>query len=72
MKVKERLLEELDELEGSDLLRIYDNVLRIKSDKKSRRSEKNGKKPYVECQEALSECKGNLSDDIIENRKERI
>ncbi len=72
MKVKERLLEELDGLEGQDLLRIYDDVLRIKSEKKSRGAPTKDKKSYMECQEALSGCKGNLSDDILEQRKERI
>jgi len=70
MKPKDRLLKELEHLSNSNILKVYDLVLTLKEKEKTKRV--TGSKDYLRAREALKNCKGSLSDDIKEERKERV
>ncbi|MGI6492661.1 MAG: hypothetical protein ACOX0T_09690 [Pelotomaculum sp.] len=71
MQAKERLKKEIESLGPHNILRVYDLVLTLKKqDKKlEMKMAKNG---YLRTRLALRNCKGSLSDDIIEERNDRI
>lgn len=70
MILKERLLKELDGLSQSEILRVYELVQTIKEQEK--RVEKSSKDGYMRARQALKSCSGSFSDDIREERNERI
>ena len=69
MKPKDRLLKELENLSNSNILKVYDLVLTLKEKEKTKVT---SSKDYLRAREALKNCKGSLSDDIKEERKERV
>ncbi len=78
MLIRARLDEVLDELDHVALLRIYDlaKVYQL-SGQQSRSGETTQSIPerlkhYKQAQEILAEVEGNLSDDIIAMREDRI
>lgn len=71
MKIKEQAIKELEALKPVDLLKVYDLILSLKG--------KGGEQPvkehlpgYMRVREALKQCKGSLSKDILSNRKDRV
>ena len=70
MNPKDRLLKELENLSNSSILKVYDLVLTLKEKEKTKRV--TSSKDYLRAREALKNCKGSLSDDIKEERKERV
>jgi hypothetical protein len=70
MKVKEKTIHELEELEPSEVLRVYDLILLLK--KKLPKSKRAGKVlAYMRVRDALKKCQGSLSEDILLGREER-
>lgn len=71
MKIKEQTIKEIEVLGSAELLKVYDLILSLK-----------GKKPeqpggehfggYIRAREALRQCKGSLSEDILLSREDRI
>lgn len=79
MQVRARLNEVLDGLDNIALLRIYDLALvyQTSSQLQARNLQKTQSGPdrlkhYLRAQEILAEVQGNLSDDIIAMREDRI
>jgi len=70
MKSKERLLKEIETLSNSNILKLYDLVLTLKEQEEIKKEK--SKKNYMHTRQALRNCKGSLSDDIKEERNERI
>ncbi len=70
MQVKERLINEIQELPPEDLMNVYEMVLDLKERKSTRT--KDAKLAYLEVQEILKKCPGSLSDDISQLREDRI
>lgn len=70
MKLKEQLLKELDSLSQSEILRVYELVQTIKEQEK--KGGNNSKDGYMRVRQALKGCSGSFSDDIREERNERI
>ncbi len=73
VKLKEQTIKALDGLDAPELLLVYEMILRLK---RSHASMKRGKShatpPYQKVRKALQACKGQLSDDIMELREERL
>ena len=70
MKLKDQTIEELEHLEPSEIIKVYDMVIalksvRVKPVKKSGRS-------YINARKALESLKGSLGKDIVILREERI
>jgi len=70
MQVKERLIEEIQDLPPQDLMDVYEMVLDLKEQKSIRL--KDAKPAFLEVQEILKKCPGSLSDDIRQLREDRI
>jgi len=70
MRVKERLIKEIQDLPPEDVMNVYELVLDLK---KQKRSPYRDKKPaYLEVQEILQNCIGSLSEDISLMREDRL
>jgi len=70
MKVREKTVQELGELDPSEVLRVYDLILLLKKRlPKSKRAR--NVLPYMQVRDALKKCQGSLSEDIIADREER-
>jgi len=79
MQVRTRLNEVLDGLDNVALLRIYDLAMVYQSSSqlqakktKTTQSSQERLKHYLRAQEILAEAQGDLSDDIIAMRADRI
>ena len=70
MQLKDRLIEEIENLLPEDLMDVYEMVLDLKEQKSTRR--KDARPAYLEVQEILKKCPGSLSDDISKVREDRI
>jgi hypothetical protein len=70
MRSKEHLLKEIETLSNSNILKVYDLVLTLKE--QERVKEKENTKNYLISRQALRKCSGSLSDDIKEERNDRI
>lgn len=71
MQAKKRLLKEIESLNSYSILRVYDLVLSLKKQNKKIESKKpeNG---YLRTRLALRDYKGSLSQDIINERDDRV
>ncbi|MCL4322474.1 MAG: hypothetical protein M0016_01275 [Deltaproteobacteria bacterium] len=69
MKIKNQLLKNLDSLNSSELMRVYEYVLELKQNKPEHLRPQGA---YMDIRKALSSCKGALSDDIKSLRQDRI
>lgn len=71
MKIRKKIIDELDELSPTDFSSVYEYIWSIKS-----HPERPMKKPrehyYNEVRTALQNIEGDLSNDIICSREERI
>jgi len=70
MKIKEQTIKELEELKPRELIRVYDLILSLKRKPEERR--KGGSPAYLRVREALKQCKGSMSEDILLDRENRI
>jgi len=71
MKLKEQAIKKLDELKPEALARVYDLIVELKRSEQGEKS-KTTTADYIKVREALKQCKGSLSDDIIQEREDRI
>ena len=71
MKVKEQAIKELETLKPDDLMIVYDLILSLKGKRTGHRG-KEQPAAYIRVRNALKDCKGSLSEDIISDREERI
>ena len=71
MKLKDRLIKEIEDLPPEDITDVYEMVLDLKK-KKSQHTMGEIKSAYLKVQETLKKCKGALSDDISRLRWDRI
>ena len=70
MKVKEKTIQELEELDPSEVLRVYDLIPFLK--KKLPKPKRAGKVlAYLRVRDALKKCQGSLGEDILSGREER-
>lgn len=71
MQAKERLLKEIESLNSQQILKIYELVLTLKK-QNQQVAPRNNPTGYLRTRAALRNCKGSLSEDIIEERNDRI
>ena len=71
MKLKEQAIKKLDELKPEALARVYDLIVELKGTEQAEKS-KTATADYIKVRKALKQCKGSLSDDIIQEREDRI
>lgn len=71
MKLKEQTKRKLDELEPKALAQVYDLITELKrsGQPRKRKAINDG---YLKARDALKQCKGSLSEDIIQEREDRI
>jgi hypothetical protein len=70
MKIKEKAMKELEAMTPSEVIMLYDLMLSLKT--KAKEKLLNHSKAYLKVREALSECKGSLSNDILMGREDRV
>jgi hypothetical protein len=70
MKIKEKAMKELEAMTPSEVIMLYDLMLSLKTKAKERLLSHS--KAYLKVREALSECKGSLSNDILMGREDRV
>lgn len=71
MKLKEQAIKKLDELKPEALARVYDLIIELKRTNQTKKN-KATTADYIKAREALKQCKGSLSEDIIQEREDRI
>ncbi len=71
MKLKEQAIKKLDELKPEALSRVYDLIIELKRTNQAKKS-KTTAADYIKTREALKQCKGSLSENIIQEREDRI
>jgi len=71
MKLKEQAIKKLDELKPEALARVYDLIMELKRADQAKKS-KTTTADYIKVRRALKQCKGSLSDDIMQEREDRI
>ncbi|MCH8317867.1 MAG: hypothetical protein IIA88_05120 [Bacteroidetes bacterium] len=72
MNIKQNTIEELNNLSDKEIMIIYGIVLNMKDRRIKKKDKESGKFSYLKVREALKNIKGNLSDDIVSNREDRI
>ncbi|MHB1662118.1 MAG: hypothetical protein ACYCTD_08520 [bacterium] len=70
MKLKDQTIKELEYLEPSEIIKVYDMVITLKS--VQIKSVKKSDLSYVEARKALETIKGSLGKDIVLLREERV
>jgi len=71
MILRQRLIRELEQLSSIELIIVQNFVHTLKMPKYSQSTHQNTE-GYLETRKALATYQGNLSDDIIREREERI
>ena len=71
MKLKEQAIRNLDELRPEALAKVYDLIIELKKANQVEKR-KTTTAAYIKVREALKNCKGSLSDDIVKEREDRI
>ena len=71
LNIKEQTIKELNELKPGALARVYDLITELKRTSQAKKS-KMIATDYIKVREALKQCKGSLSEDIIQEREDRI
>ena len=71
MKLKEQVIKKLDELKPEALARVYDLIIELTRTEQAEKS-RIITADYMNVREALKPCKGSLSDDIIQERADRV
>ncbi|MHB1646606.1 MAG: hypothetical protein EVG15_09810 [Candidatus Acididesulfobacter diazotrophicus] len=70
MKLKDQTIKELESLEPSEIIKVYDMVIALKS--VQIKSVKKAGLSYIKARKALENIKGSLGKDIVLLREERI
>jgi hypothetical protein len=71
MKLQDETIKEIEQLPPSALFRVYDLILSLKRKNKPPQKEA-AFAPYLRARVILDKCKGSMSDDIINARKDRL
>ena len=71
VKLKEQAIKELDELKPEALARVYDLIIELKRSDQAKKT-KATTADYLKVRKALKQCKGSLSEDILQEREDRI
>ncbi len=71
LNIKEQTIKELDELKPQALAKVYDLITELKRTSHAKKSKPTAA-DYIKVREALKQCKGSLSKDIILEREDRI
>ena len=69
MKLKDQAIKKLDELKPEALARVYDLIVELKRTEQAEKR-KITTANYIKVRKALKQCKGSLSDDIIQERED--
>jgi hypothetical protein len=74
MRLKKRLIQEIEQLPVVELIIIQNLVQMLTRHRQPQPTAvlKRKRKGYLETRKALAACQGNLSDDIIQDREDRI
>lgn len=75
MKIKEQTIKELENMNSTELMIIYDFILSFKRKDVEHIEDKrndNGRESYMKVRNALKSCKGSMSEDISLEREDRI
>jgi hypothetical protein len=77
MKVKEQTIKELDSMNPTEMMIIYDLILFLKRKNLSHGEGISYKKtdklqPYIKVRNALKNCSGSMSEDVLLEREDRI
>ncbi len=72
MKVIDKTIEELNDLDPDDALNVFNFVLSLKGKHRKPVQPEASPAAYLAVRDALKNCSGSLSDDIIEERSERL
>lgn len=70
MKIKKQAIKELESLGPSELLKVYEMIISLKPVYKKYKAKKGA--PVIKVRNALKQCKGSLSEDILSLREDRI
>jgi hypothetical protein len=70
MKLKEQAIKKLDELKPEALARVYDVIVELRRADQAKKN-RTTTADYIKVRETLKQCKGSLSDDIIQEREDR-
>jgi len=71
MKIKDQAIRELEDLKPGDLLKVYDLIVTLKKGLPGEKR-KRDVPAYLRVREALKQCKGSLSEDILLGREDRV
>ena len=71
LNIKEQTIKELNGLKPEALARVYDLITELKRTSQAKKS-KTTTADYIKVREALKQCKGSLSEDIMIEREDRI
>ncbi|OEU80718.1 MAG: hypothetical protein BA872_01185 [Desulfobacterales bacterium C00003060] len=71
LNIKEQTIKKLDELKPEALAKVYDLITELKRTNQAKKSKPTAA-DYIKVREALKQCKGSLSEDIILEREDRI
>ncbi len=70
MRLKQRLIKEIEQLQPMELMIVQNFVQTLT---RHPQPQTQGKRTgYLDTRKALAACQGNLSDDIMKEREERI
>ena len=71
LNIKEQTIKELKGLKPEAIAKVYDLITELKRTNQAKKS-KGTTACYLSVREALKHCKGSLSEDIIQEREDRI
>ncbi len=75
MKIKEQAMKELENMNPSGLMIIYDLILTLKNqdtDRPVRTKNNKTTESYKKVRNALKQCRGSLGEDVLSAREDRI
>jgi len=71
VNIKEQTIKELKKLKPEAITKVYDLITDLKRTNKAKKS-KTTTAGYLKVREALKQCTGSLSEDIVQEREDRI
>ena len=71
MKVKEKIIKDLEDLNPNELMMVYDLILSFKG-RKPKPESKTNLPTYKKVRNDLKNCKDSLSEDILSAREEIV
>ena len=75
MKIKEQAMRELETMNPSGLMMIYDLILSLKNqsvENHVRVKRNKTTQSYMKVRNALKECRSSLSEDVLSAREDRV